>query len=72
MKQFDVIRVISIRDDRFKAAGGGWQKAPEVGDVGTNLEVYANAFEVECSDSSNGHTIWLAAMYPDEITSVAR
>jgi hypothetical protein len=72
MKQFDVIRVISIRDDRFTEASDDWQRAPAVGDVGTILEVYADAFEVECSDSSNGNTIWLAAMHPDEITSVTK
>ncbi|MBD8878859.1 hypothetical protein IHE49_00020 [Rhodanobacter sp. 7MK24] len=72
MKQFDVIRVTSLRDDRFKEVAADWQRAPAIGDVGTILEVYADAFEVECSDSSNGYTIWLAAMYPDEITNVPR
>ena len=72
MKQFDVIKVTSLRNDRFKETGPDWQRAPAIGDVGTILEVYADAFEVECSDSSNGNTIWLAAMYPDEITNVPR
>ncbi|MFQ3787230.1 hypothetical protein [Halomonas sp. A29] len=70
MKQFDVIRVVSIRDDRFTETERDWQRAPAVGDLGTILEVYADSFEVECIDSSNGSTIWLAAMYPDEITRV--
>jgi hypothetical protein len=72
MKQFDVIRVTAIRNDRFKDGAADWQRPPAIGDVGTILEVYPDAFEVECSDSSNGYTIWLAAMYPDEITSVSK
>jgi len=32
------------------------------------LEVYADAYEVECSDS-DGSTVWLEAMYPDEMES---
>lgn len=70
MKQFDVIRVVSIRDDRFTETERDWQRAPAVGDLRTILEVYADIFEVECSDSSNGSTLWLAAMYPDEISRV--
>jgi len=69
MKQFDVVKVIAIRGSRFADDEGFDKRAPRVGDVGTILEVYADAYEVECSDS-DGSTIWLTAMYPDELGSV--
>lgn len=68
MKQFDVVKVTTIRGDRFAGAEVFDKRAPAVGDVGTILEVYANAYEVECSDS-DGSTVWLEAMYPEEIES---
>ena len=66
MKQFDVVKVTAIRDNRFAAEKGCDKRAPVIGEVGTILEVYADAYEVECSHS-DGSTIWLIAMYPDEI-----
>ena len=66
MKQFDVVKVTATRGDRFTGAEVFDKRAPLVGDAGTILEVYADAYEVECSDSG-GSTIWLAAMYPDEL-----
>jgi len=68
MKQYDVIKLTAIRNDRFKGCAAHWQRAPAIGDIGTILEIYPDAFEVECSDSTNGSTIWLAALYPDEMT----
>ncbi len=70
MKQFDVVRVTCLRDERFKGVAPDFERWPAVGDVGTVLDVYTNpelGFEVECSNPSNGHTIWLAAMYPEEL-----
>ena len=69
MKQFDLAKVTAIRGERFVGAEVFDKRAPAVGDVGTILEVYADAYEVECSDS-DGSTIWLEAMYSDEIESV--
>ncbi len=69
MKQFDMVKVTAIRNDRFVSAEVFDKRAPVVGDVGTILEVYADAYEVECSDS-DGSTVWLEAMYPDEIEFV--
>lgn len=66
MKQFDVVRVTAIRGDRFAGDELFDMRSPLVGDVGTILEVYADAYEVECSDV-DGSTVWLAAMYPDEL-----
>jgi hypothetical protein len=66
MQQFDVVRVAAIRDDRFVGEVHFDKRSPVVGDVGMILEVYADAYEVECSDS-DGTTLWLAAMYSDEL-----
>lgn len=68
--QFDVVRVASIRADRFAEASVANQRPPAVGDKGTILEVYESpepAYEVECCDPSTGVTIWLEAMYPEEL-----
>jgi len=69
MKQFDVVKVTAIRDHRFEGKQVFFKRTPLVGDVGTVLEVYEDAYEVECSDS-NGTTIWLEAMYTDELGPV--
>ena len=69
MKQFDVVKVTAIRSGRFAGEDVFYKRAPIVGDVGTILEVYADAYEVECSDS-DGSSIWLGAMYPDELGPV--
>jgi hypothetical protein len=70
MKQYDVVRVAAIRGDRFARERPQYQRHPQVGDTGTILEVYADAFEVECSEARTGVTIWLEAMFPDELQSV--
>lgn len=66
MKPFDVVKVIAIRGDRFAGQELFDKRAPVVGDVGAILEVYDDAYEVECSDV-DGSTLWLTAMYPDEL-----
>lgn len=70
MKQYDVVRVSAIRGDRFTREHPGFQRHPLVGDVGTILEVYADAFEVECSERDTGVTIWLETMFSDELQTV--
>ena len=70
MKQYDVVRVAAIRGNRFAREQPRFQRNPQLGDVGTILEVYGDAFEVECSEHSTGATIWLEAMYPDELQNV--
>jgi hypothetical protein len=50
-----------------------YERLPEVGDTGTILEICAApelAFEVECSSSADGSTVWLEAMYPEELELV--
>ena len=71
MKQYDVVRVAAIRDGRFASQRPVFQRHPQVGDVGTILEVYSDAFEVECSEQDTGATIWLEAMFPDELQTVS-
>ena len=71
--QFHVVRVVCIRANRFENKKVFYQRHPKVGDVGAVLEVYATptpAYEVECSDPSTGSTIWLEAMYAEEIELV--
>ena len=70
MKQYDVVRVAAIRGGRFASERPDFQRHPQIGDVGTILEVYSDAFEVECSDPQTGFTIWLGAMFPDELEIV--
>jgi len=70
MKQYDVVRVAAIRGDRFACERPSFQRHPQVGDVGTILEVYDDAFEVECSERNTGVTIWLEPMFPDELQIV--
>jgi len=71
--QFDVVRVKAIRRDRFAETAADYERSPQIGDIGAVLEIYSNpelGFEVECSNPENGFTIWLTAMYPDEIELV--
>ncbi len=73
MKQYDVVRVVAIRNNRFDKHSASYQRNPAIGDTGTVLEVYTAprlAYEVECLDANNGYTIWLEAMFPDELTLI--
>ena len=67
MKQYDIVRVAAIRGERFAGERPGFRRHPQVGDVGTIVEVYTDAFEVECCERDTGVTIWLEAMFPDEL-----
>ena len=70
MKQYDVVKVVALRDSRFASEPPHFKRHPQVGDVGTILEVYDGAFEVECSERETGVTIWLEPMFPEELQSV--
>lgn len=73
LQQYDVVRVVAIRDSRFIGAEVFYERLPRIGDIGTILEIYSKpevGYEVECSEPSTGFTIWLDAMYPDEIEAV--
>lgn len=71
--QYQVVRVQRIRNDRFAQNLPQYKRNPEIGDLGTILEIYTtpeSAYEVECSDPKTGETIWLEAMFPEEIESI--
>ena len=68
--QHTVVRVSSIRAGRFDGQPIYDVRHPQVGDIGTVLEIYERpelGYEVECSDPKTGASIWLAGMYPDEL-----
>ncbi len=73
IRQFDMVRVKAIRDTRFVGTSAHYERVPQIGDVGAVLELYSEpelGYEIECSNPANGFTIWLEAMYPDEIERV--
>jgi len=61
--------VTAIRDDRFAGQPVFYDRHPLVGDVAVIVETHqaGYAFEVECSDPENGCTIWLDAMFIDDL-----
>ena len=67
LQQFDEVLVAAIRGQRFDGEAVFDQRHPRVGDRGTILAVYSDAYEVECSDA-DGSTVWLNAMYDDEVS----
>jgi hypothetical protein len=70
LKPYDRVRVTAIRDDRFATLPIHYRRHPEVGDVAVIVHTHQAdyAYEVECSDASSGETLWLDAMYIDELT----
>ncbi|HAB16248.1 MAG TPA: hypothetical protein DCE44_07345 [Verrucomicrobiales bacterium] len=67
MKEYEVVRVVAIRDGRFSSQQPEFLRHPQVGDVGTIVMDHGTAFEVECCERGTGVTIWLSAMFPDEL-----
>ena len=65
MKIYDMVQVTSIRDVRFDCLLVPGERHPLVGDIGTIVMDYGEAFEVECCDQER--TIWLASMFRDEL-----
>lgn len=41
LRQYEVVRVVSIRENRFAQAKVLYERSPAVGDTGTILEVYS-------------------------------
>lgn len=62
-----MVRVMAIREDRFAGGPLFFVRRPLVGDVGTIVMDHGDAFDVECSAEGTGITLWLEAMYPDEL-----
>jgi hypothetical protein len=71
LKPYDQVRVIAIRHDRFVGQPVFFKRHPQIGDVAVVVETHqaGRAFEVECSDPASGETIWLDAMYVDELAT---
>ncbi len=71
LKLYDGVRVAAIRDDRLATLPIHHRRRPEVGDVAVIVHTHEPnyAYEVECSDPSNGETLWLDAMYIDELAA---
>ena len=70
LQQFDEVLVAAIRGHRFDGEPVFDKRHPRVGDRGTILAVYPGAYEVESSDA-DGSTIWLNALYDDEVSPVS-
>lgn len=64
------MKVVKIRGDRFTKQHSQFQRYPRVGDIGTILEVYRDLFKVMCSWQATVFTIWLEAMFSDELQRV--
>ncbi len=71
LKTYDRVKVAAIRGDRFAGLPISYSRHPEVGDIAFIVETHQpeNAYEVECSDPSSGETLWLDAMYIDELVA---
>jgi len=69
LKPYDQVRVAAIRDNRFAGQPVFYDRHPCVGDVAVIVETHrpGYAYEVECSNPENGQTIWLDAMFADEL-----
>ena len=70
IKQYDFVRVAALRTGRFTVGAPGFKRHPRVGDLGTIVEVYGGAYEVECCEPDTGNTIWLETMFSDELEHV--
>lgn len=70
MKQYDIVQVVALRTGRFAQEAPSFQRHPRIGDIGTIVEVYADAFEIECCEPSTGVTIWLESMFPEELQPI--
>lgn len=70
MKLYDEVKVSAIRDARFAQRRPVFERHPQVGDVGTIVEMYEGACEVECCLPGTGRTLWLETMFPGELESL--
>jgi len=65
MKQYSVVKIKSLKKEFKHSEQKFGSRSPQVGDVGTIVEVYDGAFDIECSDE-NGITIWLELFEPND------
>ena len=70
LQPYAEVRIVAIREDRFAGEKVFYRRLPKPGDIGTIVDTYLTpelAYEVECVDPDSGETVWLDAMYPDEV-----
>jgi hypothetical protein len=73
LRPFTAVRVTAIRADRLSEKQAFCARLPKLGDVGAIVESHElpePAYEVECCDPATGVTLWLEAMYPDEVEEI--
>lgn len=63
MKQYSVVKIKSLKKEFKHSELSFGSRTPQVGDVGTIVDVYDGAFDIECSDE-NGVIIWLELFEP--------
>ena len=69
IKQYDIVRVVRIRDGRVRGRKPWFDRQPLVGDVGTVLEVYEDppGFEVEGFVDGSHRPLWVECFEPGEL-----
>ncbi|KAF7783526.1 hypothetical protein PRUB_a3316 [Pseudoalteromonas rubra] len=65
MKQYSVVKIISLNKVFIHSEKSIGSRAPKVGDVGTIVDIYGEAIDIECSDE-NGMTVWLELFEPGD------
>jgi len=58
MQQFSVVRIMSLKREFKHCENSFGSRAPRVGDIATIIDLYDEAFDLECCDE-NGITLWL-------------
>ncbi|AMJ93299.1 hypothetical protein AVL56_02595 [Alteromonas stellipolaris] len=67
MKQYSVVKITKL-NTVFEAHENSFgSRPPRVGDIATILDVYEDAYDLECSDS-DGVTIWLEMFNTSDAT----
>ncbi|WP_046006801.1 hypothetical protein [Pseudoalteromonas rubra] len=65
MKQYSVVRIKSLNKEFQHSEQSFGSRAPQIGDVGTIIDVYDDCLEIECSDEK-GVTLWLELFEPND------
>jgi hypothetical protein len=69
-KQYDVVKIKSFKNPNNLIKSIDDERLPEIGDIATIIEIYNKpriGYELECSNSKNGFTIWLHSFAEEEI-----
>ena len=65
MKQYSVVKIKSLKKAFERTECSFGSRVPRVGDIATVVDVYDEAFDLECSDE-NGITLWLEIFNPSD------